>query len=210
MPGLVLATRNPNKVREIKALLEGLPLEIITLGELASWAIVEEDQATYAGNAFKKAAAAAETAGGGVIIMADDSGLEVEALGGLPGVHAARFAGPGADDAANNRLLLEKLHGLPPERRGASFKCVIALLFPDEGDSCIIEESCSGHIARFPRGKAGFGYDPLFIYEGSGLTFAEMNEEAKNRVSHRGKALHRARLRLEQYLEQPRTVRRID
>ena len=88
MPALVLATRNPNKVREIKALFEGLPLEIITLGELASWAFVEEDQATYAGNAFKKAAAAAEVAGDGVIIMADDSGLEVEALGGLPGVHA--------------------------------------------------------------------------------------------------------------------------
>jgi len=136
-----------------------------------------------------------------MIIMADDSGLEVEALGGQPGVYAARFAGPGADDAANNRLLLEKLRGVPPERRGATFRCAIALLFPD-GDTFLIEESCRGRIAESPRGSAGFGYDPIFIYEPAGLTFAEMGEEAKNRVSHRGKALHRARRLLERRLEQ--------
>ncbi len=198
---LVLATRNSNKLCEISALLAEFPLEVISLRELPATAVVREDQPTYAGNARKKAAATATVAGKGAIIMADDSGLEVEALDGLPGVRAARFAGPDADDAANNRLLLEKLKGVPPEKRGAAFKCTIALLFPD-GKSSYIEESCSGLIAEFPRGDAGFGYDPLFIYEPTGLTFAEMSAEAKNRVSHRGRALRRARLALEQWLEQ--------
>lgn len=198
---LLLATCNENKVREISALLAGLPVEVISLRDLTAIPVVEEDQPTYAGNARKKAAAAATVAGKGAIVMADDSGLEVEALGGFPGVRAARFAGPDADDAANNGLLLEKLQGVPPEKRGAAFKCTIALLFPD-GKSCLIEESCSGRIAEFPRGEAGFGYDPLFIYEPAGLTFAEISAEAKNRVSHRGKALRRARLALEQWLKQ--------
>ena len=202
MQQLVLATHNLNKLREIKALLQGLPLEVLSLRDLTDSPLpVEEDEATLAGNALKKAAAAAAVAGKKAIVMADDSGLEVEALSGQPGVHSARFAGPGADDAANNRLLLEKLRGIPPERRGARFRCAIALLFPD-GDTCLIEESCSGRIAESPRGGSGFGYDPLFIYEPSGLTFAEMGEEAKNRVSHRGKALRRARRLLERRLNQ--------
>jgi XTP/dITP diphosphohydrolase len=200
MRQLVLATRNLNKVREIKTLLKGIPLAVISLRELPDPPAVEEDQPTYAGNALKKAAAAAAVAGRDAIVMADDSGLEVEALDSLPGVRAARFAGPGAGDAANNRLLLEKLSGLPPEKRGATFRCAIALFFPD-GETCLVEESCSGRIAGSPRGEAGFGYDPLFIYEPAGLTFAEMGEEAKNKVSHRGKALRRARLALEHWLE---------
>jgi XTP/dITP diphosphohydrolase len=200
MRQLVLATRNLNKVREIKTLLKGIPLAVISLRELPDPPAVEEDQPTYAGNALKKAAAAAAVAGRDAIVMADDSGLEVEALDSLPGVRAARFAGPGAGDAANNRLLLEKLSGLPPEKRGATFRCAIALFFPD-GETCLVEESCSGRITGSPRGEAGFGYDPLFIYEPAGLTFAEMGEEAKNKVSHRGKALRRARLALEHWLE---------
>ena len=206
MGRLLLATRNPDKVREIEALLEGLPLEIISLRELSPSLYVDEDQPCYSGNALKKAAAAAALAGEDAVVMADDSGLEVEALGGLPGVRAARFAGPDADDAANNRLLLERLAGLPSGRRGASFKCTIALLFPD-GQRRLIEESCSGYIAEIPRGAAGFGYDPLFIYEPAGLTFAEMGPEAKNKVSHRGKALRQARLALEQWLHESREQR---
>ncbi len=198
---LLLATHSANKVREISALLTGLPVEVISLRDLSNPLVVEEDQPTYAGNALKKAAAAAAVAGRDAIIMADDSGLEVAALGGLPGVHSARFAGPGADDAANNRLLLEKLAGLPPEQRSALFKCSIALILPG-GERRLIEESCSGRIAQTPRGETGFGYDPLFIYEPTGLTFAEMGAEAKNKVSHRGKALRRVRLTLEQQLEQ--------
>ncbi len=202
MRQLVLATRNLNKVREIKTLLEGLPFNVVSLRDLPELPPpVEEDQPTLAGNALKKAEAAAAAAGGGAIVMADDSGLEVEALGGQPGVHTARFAGSGAGDAANNRLLLQKLHGIPPEKRDATFRCAIAIIFPD-GESCVIEESCPGRIADSPRGEAGFGYDPLFIYEEAGFTFAEMEEKVKNRVSHRGKALRRARLALEHRLGQ--------
>lgn len=199
MRQLVLASRNLNKVGEIKTLLEGLPFEVISLRELPVLPPVEEDQPTLAGNALKKAAAAAAVAGKEAVIMADDSGLEVEALDGRPGLHAARFAGPDADDAANNRLLLEKLRGLPPEKRGALFRCTIAILFPD-GKTYLVEESCSGRIAESPRGEAGFGYDPLFVYEPAELTFAEMGEEAKNKVSHRGKALRRVRLILKDWL----------
>lgn len=201
MQRLIVATRNANKVREIRALLEGLPLEVTSLLELPPSPPVEEDQPTYAGNAMKKAAAvrtAAEAAT--AIVIADDSGLEVEALGGLPGVHAARFAGPAADDAANNRLLLEKMSGLSPEKRAAEFRCAVAILFPD-GRTELVEESCSGKIAELLQGRRGFGYDPLFIYEPAGLTFAEMGAEAKNRVSHRGKALRRVRLLIAGWLE---------
>lgn len=201
MQRLIVATRNPNKIREIKTLLEGLSIEVVSLLELPDLPPVEEDQPTYAGNALKKAEAVQAAAGAcGAIVMADDSGLEVEALDGRPGVYAARFAGPGAGDAANNRLLLKMLRGQPPEKRGATFRCAVALLFPDE-ETYLIEESCPGRIAASPRGETGFGYDPLFIYEEAGLTFAEMGEEAKNKVSHRGKALRRARLLLERRLE---------
>ena len=204
MQKLLLATRNPSKVREMETLLEGLPIKVISLRELPSMPPVDEDQPDYAGNALKKAAAAAAVAGNdAIIVMADDSGLEVEALGGLPGVRAARFAGIAAGDEANNLLLLKKLAGLPPEKRGALFRCTIVLLFPD-GEKHIIEESCPGRIAQRPRGEAGFGYDPLFIHEPEGLTFAEMGAEAKNRVSHRGKALCRVRRLLESRLGQRR------
>lgn len=200
MQRLVVATRNPNKVREIEALLDGLPLEISSLLEHSDLPPVEEDQPTYAGNALKKAAAVRAAAGAaGAVIIADDSGLEVEALGGLPGVRSARFAGPGADDRSNNRLLLERMGPLPPEKRAAAFWCVIAILFPD-GKSDLVEESCAGRIAAAARGEAGFGYDPLFIYEPAGLTFAEMGEKEKNRVSHRGKALRRVRSLIERWL----------
>lgn len=197
---LIVATRNPHKAREIGTLLEGLPVEVLSLLELPDLPPVDEDRPTFAGNALKKAEAVrAAAVACGAMVLADDSGLEAEALRGLPGVHSARFAGPGADDAANNRLLLEKMEGLPPEKRGARFCCAVALLFPD-GGSCLVEESCSGRIAPFPRGREGFGYDPLFICGPAGLTFGEMGAEEKNRVSHRGKALRRARLLIEQHL----------
>lgn len=196
MQRLIVATGNPGKEREIKTLLLGLPLEVTSLVQLPHISLPEEDEDTYGGNALKKARvlrAASEARG--AIVMADDSGLEVEALGGRPGVHTARFAGRGAGDEANNRLLLEQMRGLPPEQRAAVFRCAIALLFPG-GEEKLIEESCSGRIAAAPRGRSGFGYDPLFIYEPAGLTFAEMGAAEKNKVSHRGKALRRARLLL--------------
>ena len=196
MQRLIVATHNPGKEQEIKALLRGLPLKVISLLQLPALLLPEEDEDSYAGNALKKARAIRESGEArGAVIMADDSGLEVEALGGRPGVHTARFAGCGAGDEANNRLLLEKMRGLPPEKRAALFRCVIALLFPG-GEEELIDESCRGRIAEAARGRSGFGYDPLFIYEPAGLTFAEMGEAEKNKVSHRGKALRRARLLL--------------
>ncbi len=197
MTKLVLATRNRKKVSEIKAFLSGMPMEIITLDDLPDLPSVEEDQPTFAGNASKKAETIARACG--EVSLADDSGLEVDYLEGRPGVYSARFAGPGASDEANNRLLLEKLQGVPFEKRGAAFKCVMALSLP-AGETYLIEGSCSGRIAESPRGKAGFGYDPLFIYEPAGLTFAQMGSEEKNKVSHRGQALRKLCALMEEFL----------
>lgn len=186
---LVLATRNPVKEKEIKSLLRGLPLDILTLADFGHLPEVVEDQKTFAGNAVKKAYTISRACA--EITLADDSGLEVNALGGQPGIHSARFAGPGAGDEANNRLLLKLLAGRPPEERGAVFRCVIAIFVP--GDKIyLVRGSCPGKIAEEPRGCGGFGYDPLFIHEPSGLTLAEMEPRAKSRISHRGQALRRA------------------
>ena len=120
--------------------------------------------------------------------IGDDSGLEVDALAGAPGVTSARFAGPDADDAANNARLLTELRGLPAERRTARFRCVLALV-EGEGPALIVEGTCPGRILEAPRGEQGFGYDPLFLPEGETSTFAELPREAKNRASHRGRAV---------------------
>ncbi|NLY39480.1 MAG: XTP/dITP diphosphatase [Firmicutes bacterium] len=194
---LVLATRNQGKVEEIKALLHDLPLEIISLDQLAVIPEVKEDQHTFSGNALKKARAVAAACG--LPSLADDSGLTVDALGGRPGVFSSRYAGPGADDAANNRLLLAELKGVPPEKRGAAFVCALALVIPG-GETYLIEESCRGRIVETPQGQNGFGYDPLFFYEPAGQTFAQMETALKNQVSHRGKALRRLKKLLESML----------
>ncbi|MEW5784155.1 MAG: XTP/dITP diphosphatase [Bacillota bacterium] len=188
MSQLVLATRNRGKIREIEALLRELPLRIISLDQLSAMTPVIEDQSTFSGNALKKATLVA--AASGLPSLADDSGLAVTALGGRPGVHSARFAGPDADDAANNLLLLQELNGVPPEKRGAAFICALALVIPG-GATYLIEESCTGRIAAAPRGGGGFGYDPLFIYNAGNLTFAQMSAAEKSLISHRGKALQR-------------------
>ena len=186
MKRLLLATGNRGKIKEITALLATLPLEVLTPADLGGLPAVNEDQETFAGNAAKKAYRVSRATG--EITLADDSGLVVEALGGLPGVRSARFAGPGADDAANNRLLLKLLAGRPPRERRARFRCAIALSVP--GDKIyLVRGDCPGRIAEEPRGDGGFGYDPLFIYEPVGLTFAQLDPGFKNRVSHRGRAL---------------------
>ncbi|HHX87342.1 MAG TPA: XTP/dITP diphosphatase [Firmicutes bacterium] len=189
MTNLVLATRNLGKIKEIRSLLSDLPLNLLTLSDFSGLPEVVEDQETFAGNATKKASAIARACG--EITLADDSGLEVEALGGLPGVRSARFAGPGAGDQANNRLLLKMLTGCPPEERKAVFRCVIAIYIPG-GKTYLVKGNCPGRIAEQPRGTLGFGYDPLFYYEPAGLTMAEMDPQDKNLVSHRGQALRRA------------------
>ena len=197
MKKLVLATGNRNKVSEIRVLLQGLPFAILTLEDYKGLVMPEEDQPTFAGNAAKKAEAVARQSG--ETALADDSGLEVDALDGRPGVRSARYAGEEGNYAANNRLLLEELAGIPSTRRGARFVCAIAVAIPGE-QTHIIEESCPGRIAESPQGEGGFGYDPLFIYDPAGVTFAEMTAEEKNAVSHRGRALRRARGLLEKLL----------
>ncbi len=194
MKKIILATGNRHKVEEITALLGELPFKVTSLKEYPQIVMPEEDRDTFAGNAAKKAEAVSRATG--EIALADDSGLEVEALNGRPGVLSARYAGENSNDGANNKLLLKELKNVPPEKRGAKFTCAIALAVPGD-KTYIVQESCSGLIATERRGSEGFGYDPLFYYEPVGLTFAEMPAEQKNKISHRGKALHRMRKLME-------------
>jgi XTP/dITP diphosphohydrolase len=218
MVTLVIATRNAHKVGEIRAIL-GEKFHYLTLNDFSHPPEVVEDAGTFAGNATKKAVALAkwlaethrEVSGGDLYVLADDSGLEVDALGGAPGVHSARFAaldtGTSGNSAtsANNAKLLRLLAGVSPHKRTARFRCVLALTpVPrpaSQGASpvCCAEEAelqtelfegaCEGRIDFAPRGQGGFGYDPLFVPEGYEATFAELGEEVKNGLSHRARAL---------------------
>ena len=187
---LVIASRNEKKKRELLQVIGDLDLEVATLNEFPQAPEVEEDGMTFRENAVKKAREIADFTGR--MTLADDSGLEVDALGGLPGVHSARFAGEPSNDERNNQKLLEMLEGVPAQERTARFRCVIAIAFTD-GRVETAEDTCEGRIGFTPRGQAGFGYDPLFIPDGYDLTFAELSPEVKNRISHRGKALQKAK-----------------
>lgn len=184
---LLVATRNRHKLDEIRALL-GLAAETLTSGlDYPDFDDVEEDGDTFEANAVKKARVWAERTG--AWCLADDSGLEVDALEGAPGVYSARYAGEPADYAANNRKLLAALDGVTDRR--ARFRCVMALADP-KGHVQTVEGRCEGRIAEAERGTEGFGYDPLFIPEGHTLTFAELPPQTKNSLSHRGHALRAA------------------
>ena len=194
---LVLATRNKGKKRELIALLSDLPFNILSLDDFPQAPEVVEDGATFRSNAVKKAVEIAKCTG--QIAMADDSGLEVDALGGAPGVRSARFASEKATDRENNRKLLEMLRTIPEERRGASYRCAIAIATP-EGLVDVVEGSCEGRIGVEEKGFQGFGYDSLFVRLEYNKTFAELDPSIKNRISHRARALERARLVLEKIL----------
>lgn len=183
---LILATENRHKLREIRELLAGLDVEVLHLGQLAEPPALTETGATFAENARQKACAVARATG--ELALADDSGLEVDALGGEPGVQSARWAGEGAGDAQLVAKLLRQLTEVPDDRRTARFVCVLSLCAP-EGEVGRWEGRAEGVITREPRGTGGFGYDPVFLYPEEGLTFAEMAPERKNAVSHRGRAL---------------------
>src|SRR5512136_877699 len=181
-PKLLIATHNAGKVREYRALLAGLPLEVTYLDAEGIGLEVDETGATFAENAVQKAQAYA--AASGLWTWADDSGLEVDALGGAPGVRSARFAGPGASDADRYQKLLDALAGVPQGQRTARFRCVVALARPD-GAVRTAEGRCEGRIGLAPRGEHGFGYDPVFVVDGfGGQTMAELVPEVKNRISH--------------------------
>ncbi|MBW1739662.1 MAG: XTP/dITP diphosphatase [Deltaproteobacteria bacterium] len=181
---LVLATRNTGKIREIRELLRDFPVEIKSLDDFGPIPPIEEDGTTFDENAYKKASFAAKVLG--LPVLADDSGLEVDALGGAPGVHSARYAGPGATDKENNAKLLREMQG--KTHRAAAFTCVISIAVPS-GVALTYEGRCEGLVAEAPAGDNGFGYDPLFYYPPLDRTFAQLSPEEKNRVSHRGKAL---------------------
>jgi XTP/dITP diphosphohydrolase len=189
-PRLVLATLNHAKGRELAALLDDLPYEVVLFADVPDARLPEETGATYRENALIKARVAAGTTG--ALALGDDSGIEVDALGGGPGAFSARFGGPGLDDAGRSALLLERLRGVPPERRTARFRCVIAVVHPG-GREDVSEGVVEGLIAEAPRGTNGFGYDPVFFYPPLGRTFGELSAEVKHSVDHRGTAVRAAR-----------------
>jgi len=193
---LLVATNNPGKIREYDDLLAGLRLDLCGLAEVGLDAEVEETGQTFAENALLKALAYGRASR--LLTLADDSGLEVEALGGAPGVYSARYAGKGASDADRYRKLLAALEGGPWEKRAARFRCVIALAWPD-GRIETFEGQCDGVIAFEPRGTNGFGFDPVFYMPEHGCTMAELPTEVKNRVSHRARAAALARERLKNW-----------
>ncbi|HEX7071926.1 MAG TPA: RdgB/HAM1 family non-canonical purine NTP pyrophosphatase [Rhodothermales bacterium] len=184
---IVLATGNAGKLRELAALLADLPVDLVSQSDVPGASPVEEDQPTLHGNARKKAWSLHELTG--LPSLADDTGLEVDALGGAPGVRSARFAGDGADDAANRALLLNRL--ADASDRQARFRTVVA--FAVDGEVVYFEGTCEGTIGHEERGAGGFGYDALFVPNGYMQTFAEMSDVEKNRISHRGRALQRVR-----------------
>ena len=190
---LVLATGNAGKVRELRSLLTGIPFEIRTLADYPTFVMPEETGTTYEANALIKArAVAAHTH---ALALGDDSGIEVAALGGEPGVHSARFGGPGLDDRGRVGHLLRQIAQVPEAERGARFVCVIALVGP-AGNETLVEAACDGVLTREPRGTEGFGYDPIFFYPPFGLTFGEVPDDRKATVSHRGRAAAAARAAL--------------
>lgn len=186
MKRLVVATTNQGKLREIQAILAPLNWEVISTKAYQEFPEIEERGTTFEANAIEKARATAAFTG--ETALADDSGLEVDYLGGAPGVYSARFAGEPKDDDANNAKLLRLLEGVPQEKRAARFRCVIAVAFP-EGRVLTADGRCEGYILTELRGAGGFGYDPLFYVPEFGKTFAELPIEVKNRISHRAAAL---------------------
>ena len=191
---IVLATSNAGKVSELRALLSDLPVQFLSVSEVLGEKLsIVEDGATFEDNALIKARAVCRATQ--TLSLADDSGLEVDALGGRPGVRSARFAHERATDAENNAALLRELENVEEGARTARFRCVLALVSPwRDADIHVAEGSCEGSIARAPRGNGGFGYDPLFTVAGlEGRTMAELSEDEKNHISHRARAVQSLR-----------------
>ena len=187
---LIVATRNKGKIREIRGALKGLGLRIYSLSDFPDVPEIEEDGKSFAENALKKARFYSKYFG--KLTLADDSGLEVDGLKGLPGIYSARYAKEGATSWQNNQKLLREMRGLPVSKRGARFRCIIAVV-SHNGKEAVAEGSCGGRIGFKERGRKGFGYDPLFILPKYGKTMAELSLEEKNAISHRGKALRKIR-----------------
>ena len=188
---LLVGTTNRGKLDEVQGYLKGLPLKTLALLSLGTWPAVVEDGVTYEDNALKKARTLAEYSG--YLTLADDSGLEVDALNGAPGIYSARYCGEQGNDEKNNEKLLEDLKRVTEGKRTARFVCVLALCAPKSHSAkeWTVRESCEGRVAFSPTGQNGFGYDPIFFYPELGKTFGEIDRETKATVSHRGKALRK-------------------
>lgn len=198
---LVLATRNRHKVEELSAMLSELPVRILSFHDFPDMPDVVEDGATLVENAIKKASEVALFTG--LPALADDTGLEVDALDGAPGVCSARFAGEPSSSEANSRKLLSDLSGIEGSARAAAFRCVVALATCGDDEVRTVEGVTHGVILEEARGEGGFGYDPLFLPDGHDLTYAEMRSDEKNAVSHRGKAIKNARALIAALLDAP-------
>ncbi len=196
MRTLLLATSNPHKLEEFRAIFSDMPLKLLSLNDLQLNIEIEETGITFAENAELKARTYAQSSG--MLTLADDSGLEIDALGGAPGVQSARYLGRQTSYEERFRRILEQLKGLPMEQRTARFRCAIALAEPS-GNTRIVEGVIEGVIADSPRGKNGFGYDPIFYLPELGKTFAELAPEHKNRISHRARAAQSTRKLLEDW-----------
>ena len=196
---VIAATRNKGKAREIREALKGLGLRILTLSDFSDVPEIEEDGKSFIENALKKARFYSKYFG--KLTIADDSGLEVDRLKGLPGIHSARYCGEKASSQENNRKLLNAVKGVPFSKRGARFKGILAMVSPD-GREVIKEGSCRGKIGFKEKGKRGFGYDPLFLLPKYGKTMAELSLEEKNKISHRGKALKKLRRVIRAFMDE--------
>jgi XTP/dITP diphosphohydrolase len=190
MHALLVATTNQHKLAEYRAIFADLPFTLLSLHDIQLDMDVEETGATFQENAELKALTYAKVSG--MLVLADDSGLEIDALGGAPGVYSARFVRPDATYEERFQVIFDQLHGLPPEKRSARFRCVITLAEPG-GYHQSVQGSIEGQITEAPRGLRGFGYDPIFLVPELGMTTAELEPEEKNRISHRGRAAQLAR-----------------
>lgn len=182
---IVFASNNEGKVREIKKMLEGMEIDLVSLNDYASGPAIVEDGKSFLENAFRKAKIVAEFTG--ETVLADDSGLQVEALGGEPGIYSSRYAGENATDEENINKLLAKLKDIPQEKRSAFFCCVL-VIYRIDGSHDFFEGKWRGQIIDEPRGNSGFGYDPIFLVPELKMTAAELPAEIKNKISHRGQA----------------------
>ncbi len=187
---LVIATKNRKKEKELVRLLNGLNVEVLTLKDFPDIPEVEEDGKSFRANAVKKAVATVKHTG--KVCIADDSGLEVEILGNRPGIYSSRFAGEEKNDEKNMEKLLRELRGIPFSKRNARFRCAVAIARPNDKVK-VVEGKCEGGIALKKRGSSGFGYDPVFIVPEHNKTFAELGPEVKNKISHRARALEKAK-----------------
>jgi len=183
---IIIASRNKGKVREIRKVLKGLGFRIYSLNDFTYVPKIVEDGKSFAENALKKARFYSKCFG--KLTLSDDSGLNVDILKGLPGIYSARYAGERATNQENNQKLLQEMEGIPISKRGARFRCAIAIVSPD-GREAVVERACKGRIGFKEVGQKGFGYDPLFILPQFGKTMAQLSLIEKNRISHRGRAL---------------------